>query len=188
MSIHLNNIRKKMENHILDKAIPLFKATALVVEDFIDKNSGEHIELDLDISFGSFNTQEDAENAAKKVTIYVQKKVGLSNEKELLAGIADEENNVWVDAWMIDMEDVIFKRIKKSKKEKMGKPLDPKDADSLNKIKESLNPESPMYEQYVISEDDMEIVDYDLDYFLSHYSINTELQNVAYGYKDMSGK
>jgi len=72
-----------MENHILDKAIPLFKATALVVEDFTDKNTGEQIDLDLNISFGSFNTQEDAENAAKKVTIYVQKKAGLSNEKEL---------------------------------------------------------------------------------------------------------
>jgi len=51
----------------------------------------------------------------------------------------------------------------------MGKPLNPTNADSLNKIKESLNPESPMYEQYVVGEDDMEIIDYDLDYFLSHY-------------------
>jgi len=61
-------------------------------------------------------------------------------------------------------------------------------SNSLNKIKESLIPESPMYEQYVISDDDMEAINYGLDYFLSHYSINTELQNIAYGYKNISEK
>ena len=36
-------------------------------------------------------------------------------------------------------------------------------------------------EQYVISEDDMEVVEYDLEHFLSHYPIDATLQNVAYG-------
>jgi len=176
------------KKNTLDEKTPSFRATSLVVEDFIDKNNGEHVEIDLDISFGFFNTKEEAEEIAKKVSIFVQQDIYFSDKKILLAGIADTKNNVLIDTWIIDEKDIVFRRIKEEKRAKMGEPLDPKNADSLNKIKNSLDQESPLNEQYMISEDDMEIINYDLNYFLSHYSINTSLQNVAYGYKDMTKK
>ena len=145
-----------------------YKATALIVEDFKDIFTQDSVELDLDISFGDFKTKERAEDVAKSAIVKIK------DTHIIIDTIAGE--------YYIYKDDVIFKKIKESKKIVMGKPLNPQDKDSLKIIQDSLDPKSEFYKQYNI-EEDMEIVDYDLEYFISHYQDGQSLQNVAYGYK-----
>ncbi|MCT7647618.1 hypothetical protein [Aliarcobacter butzleri] len=160
-----------------------YRATALICESFIDIDTKERVDIDLDISFGYFEKQEEAEDISKNITLSVYEYD--YKEKMIVAIHHDNQGNL-IDGYEIKESDIIFKQINKEKREKMGKPLDLSDKSNFEVLKKSLDINSEYYDKYMIEDKDTEIIKYDLNHFLKHYRHGEELQNVAYGYNKIN--
>jgi hypothetical protein len=155
-----------------------YRASAYICEDFKDEE-GNYQQVDIDISFGYFKTKEEAKSIAKNADVCI----GMDSNKNKCITVLHYDNDGHLkNCFYIKQEDCIFKKIKESKKEKMGKPLDPRNKDTLEIIKSSLDPKSEYFEKYSVGQDDMEEIEFDLNYFVKHYADGKELQNIAYGY------
>lgn len=172
--VYLDN--KGVDTSLRDKQ---YRATAYVCEYFTDIDTKARVEIDLEISFGYFKTQEEAENIANQVTVSIYEYD--YNKNMILVSHKDKQGNV-INEYEIKESDIIFKQINEEKRIKMGKPLDLSDKANFEIIQQSLDTNSKYHDEYMVKDEDMEIIDYDLEHFLKHYSHGQELQNIAYGY------
>jgi hypothetical protein len=158
-----------------------YRASAYICEDFKDED-GNYQQIDIDISFGYFKTKEEAENIAENADVCIGTD---SNKNKCITVLNYDKDGHLINCYYVNQEDCIFKKIKDSKKEKMGNTLNTRNKDTLEIIKSSLNPESEYFEKYSVGEDDMEEINFDLDYFVKHYADGKELQHIAYGYREI---
>ncbi len=172
--VYLDN--KGVDTSLKDKQ---YRATVYVCEYFTDIDTKARVEIDLEISFGYFKTQEEAENIANQVTVSIYEYD--YNKNIILVSHKDKQGNV-INEYEIKESDIIFKQINEEKRIKMGKPLDLSDKANFEIIQQSLDTNSKYHDEYMVKDEDMEIIDYDLEHFLKHYSHGQELQNIAYGY------
>lgn len=154
----------------------MYKATTMVCEDYRDKQSGERVDLTLNISFGCFAIESEAKDVSASADV----KVELVNDVKMIV------IHTKVGDYFVKQDDIVFQRIKDEKIAKMGVPLDPKNPDALKIIMESLDPQSEYHQKYMIEEDDLEVIEYSLEYFLEHFRVGFNLQNVAYGWEEVA--
>lgn len=131
----------------------------------------KQLDIDMSISFGDFNSKDEAEYFSSVAKAYF---VNKGNESKIRITSRGKQ-------WFATDNDIVFRRIKKQKKEVMGKPLNPMDNKSFEIIKDSLNPESPYYEKYYIdSENDLEVFDCSLNELSKEVRDNFSFQVLSY--------
>lgn len=154
---------------------------AILHEFIINKKNKEYIDLEVEIPFGSFLTQEEANKVAYNIRIIVT-----SNEKKFgLMAIYFNKKTKLLHFYHINEDEIVFKRIKKEKRKIMGKPLNITSKQSLETLKDSLNETSKLYQAYFVDDNDLEVIDYDFKEFLKNYKEGTILNNTAYDIKEI---
>lgn len=74
-----------------------YKATTIVCEDYRDKQSGEHVDLTLNISFGCFATESEAKNVSATAD---DVKVELVNDVKTIVASNAKESSMSIGLWL----------------------------------------------------------------------------------------
>lgn len=157
-----------LSNHILLKPINKQNYKALIN---ISESVNEDIDIDMDVLFGNFSSNSEAEYYSENAKAYLIKQI----EKDKIKIISRGRE------FIIGDDSIVFKKIKDAKKKLMGRPLNPTDNDSFNIIKDSLNKESIYHEQYMVELYDMEIIDYSLNKLSVYFEDQFSFQIIANG-------
>jgi len=128
-----------------------FRATALLNEEVTLKHGEPSILLDINVSFGSFDTKEDAERIANKAEY-------LYYGDHILARVFFAHLAI-PHEYHIEDKDITFKKLKAERQASMGKPIDCSTPEGKKKATEVL---MNMDESYFIDADDMEAIELSL--------------------------
>jgi len=143
-----------------------YSAKILISEQFQDK-IGEKKEFDVEILFGDFQTEEEAEKEGSSAKVIIEG-----------GGIVIRTGSDTVYQIDKNYSKVKFLQIKKEKREQMGESIDSSVPENIMKIIETLEDESSLY---MIGPEDMEKVDYLLKDFIDSFPNGYVLQNISYG-------
>jgi len=149
-----------------------YKATALLCEQI--KLNEKSVSLDLDISFGEFKTKEEAEIKAKDVSGIIMSLNPLS--------IKVFPSNSNEKPYYVEDKDIIYKTMKPEREAQLGRPLDvsiKKDADIAIEALTTLDT------NYMISVEDFELYECNLNELKGYFKEGYMFQNVAYGIKEI---
>lgn len=138
----------------------LFRCSSLVLADFIDKDSGKHLYLNLDLFFGEFKSFEEAIEISSSAKVKVE-------HNHLVVETRDKANS-YTCTYRIEDEDIVFKILKDSSRKQV-----------LNKTNDL------KYAYFYTSDKDFCESDISLKHFISHFKHNELLYNVVAGVKNI---
>ena len=129
------------------------------------------VSLDMNIVFGNFKTEEQA----LKVSYAAQSVTYSSSDKAILV---KDTTDIYNTVYYVYDEDIEYLTLKKEKELIMGKPIDTTQDGSVEKILEILETNDP---SYLITDDDLEKIDFDMDRVHDNFRDGFEFQNICYG-------
>lgn len=146
----------------------------IIIFDYINKD----LDLQMDITFGEFNSKREA--------------ISYANSREIKAILRNKEsigfNAIVVYSknkeWVIKDEDIVFRKLKKEKKIKMGKPLNVFDKEDVQTILNTIKKDGTTDEKYTIYDSDMEMFDYNLDALSLDIRNGFSFQIISYATKE----
>lgn len=161
-----------------------YRATALIVENFIDKKTGEAVEMDVGISFGNYPTQAQAENVAQSADICIGTD---TNEKECIVALIYDDEKKLIDKYYIKDEDCALRKNNAVSNLNNSSLPNLEDAAYIEKslVTLSLNNhdlDDLKNDDLDLLINDIETIEDGLDHFISHFKVGKTLHNVSHGW------
>jgi hypothetical protein len=150
-----------------------YRATTTLCEQI--KVEGKLVSLDMNIVFGYFNTEEEA----LKISKAAQSVTYSSSDRAILVR---EENTQINTIYYVYDEDVEYLTLKKEKELIMGEQIDVSKDGSVEKIIEIIETNDM---NYIITEEDLEKIDFDMNKVHENFRDGFEFQNICYGSIDI---
>jgi hypothetical protein len=151
-----------------------YRATTTLCEQI--RIEGKLVSLDMNIVFGHFKTKEQA----LKVSYAAQSVTYSASDRAIL--VQERKNTQSGAVYYVYDEDIEYLTLKKEKELIMGKPIDVTEPGSVEKITEILETGDT---SYLITEDDLEKIDFDMDKVNKNFRDGFEFQNICYGSVDI---